>query len=95
MIPGETSAPTPQSEGSITFHVVVDDSNHVFCMEGPNSNGVRLHYEMQKRARAGNARLRDFDFRTHSQDDAVAQIQSYYPNYKFLGECLKVWARPA
>lgn len=92
MIPENNAPSIPEGRGNIIFHVVMDDFNKVFCMEGPNSNGVRLHYEMQKRARAGEGKFRDFDLRATSQDEAIDEVKSYYPGYHFLGECLTVWA---
>jgi hypothetical protein len=93
MIPGNSAPSVPEGRGNILFHVVMDDFNRVFCLEGPKSNGIRLHYEMQKRVRAGETKFRDFDLRATSKDKAVEKIKSYYPGYDFLGECLTVWAK--
>ena len=48
--------------GNLLFHVIVDDFNRTFSMDGPGGpNGIRLHYEMMRVARTQAKILRDFD----------------------------------
>jgi hypothetical protein len=47
--------------GGLIFHVIVDDFNRTFSIDGPEGpSGVRLHYEMQQVIRQQNKKLRDF-----------------------------------
>lgn len=95
MIPGSPCGATiPEGRGNILFHVVVDDSNQVFCMEHQDdTNAVRLHMEMMRHARYKRVNFRDFDLWAQSKDEAIRQIKAHYPAYEYLGGCLSVWAK--
>ena len=44
------------------FHVIIDDFNRVFSIDGPGGpNGIRLHHEMMQVTREQKKKLRDFD----------------------------------
>src|SRR6266404_4741768 len=75
MIPSTTgSAAVPVTTGNLLFHVIVDDFNRTFSMDGPGgSNGIRLHYEMMRVARTQAKILRDFDVRAESREAALAE----------------------
>jgi hypothetical protein len=49
------------------------------------TNGVRLHYEMLRVAREQNKKLRDFDIRAESHEAALAEMNTRFPDYAFLG----------
>jgi hypothetical protein len=68
------------------FHVIIDDFNRTFSMDGPGGpNGVRLHYEMLQVARIQKKRLRDFDLRADSYEAALAAMKKSFPGYAFAG----------
>jgi hypothetical protein len=70
----------------LLFHVIVDDFHRTFSIDGPGGpNGVRLHYEMLQAARAEKKKLRDFDLRADSHEAALAEMQTHFPGYQFLG----------
>ena len=72
--------------GKLSFHVVVDDFSRRYSIDGPGRpNGVRLHYEIQQITRSDKRRLRDFDVRAETPEEALATIQQYYPGYTFAG----------
>ena len=72
--------------GGLIFHVIVDDFNRTFSIDGPEGpSGVRLHYEMQQVIRQQNKKLRDFDLRAESFEAALAEIKTRFPDYTFLG----------
>jgi hypothetical protein len=80
------NAAPPTISGKLLFHVIVDDFNRTFSMEGPGGpNGIRLHYEMLQAARAEKKKLRDFGLRTDSHEAALAEMQNHFPGYQFLG----------
>ena len=80
-------APT---SGELIFHVIVDDFNRQFSIDGPEGpSGVRLPYEMQQVIRKQTKKLRDFDLRAASLEAALAEIQTLFPGYAFLG----TWAQ--
>ena len=87
MIPTMTaSAMPPISSGKMVFHVIVDNFNHTFSLDGPGGrNGVRLHHEMLFIARAQKNNFRDFDIRADSLEAAFVEIQQHSPGYTFLG----------
>ena len=91
MIPSMNgSGAVPASSGNLMFHMVIDDFDRVFSMDGPDGpNGVRLHYEMRRVTREQKKKLRDFDLWAESQDAALALMKSYFPSYTFLG----CWAK--
>ena len=68
------------------FHVIIDDFNRVFSIDGPGGpNGIRLHHEMMQVTREQKKKLRDFDLWAESQDDALALMKNYFPDYIYLG----------
>ncbi len=76
-------APT---SGALVFHVIVDDFNRTFSIDGPEGpSGVRLHYEIQQVMRKQIKKLRDFDLRAESFEVALAEIKTRFPNDTFLG----------
>ena len=76
---------TPTS-GALAFHVIVDDFNWTFSVDGPEGpSGVRLHYEMQQVMRTQNTKLRGFDLRAESHEAALTEIKTNFPDYTFLG----------
>jgi hypothetical protein len=80
-------APT---SGLLIFHVIVDDFNRAFSIDGPEGpSGVRLHYEMQQVIRKQTKKFRDFDLRAESFEAALAEIKTRFPDYTFLG----TWAQ--
>ncbi len=87
MIPTKSAnAALPTISGKLLFHVVVDDFHLTFSIDGPGGpNGVRLHYEMLQAARAEKKKLRDFDLRADSHEAALAEMQTQFPGYQFLG----------
>ena len=88
MIPtsNDQSFPSPGS-GALLFHLIVDDHKRIFSIDGPDGpNGVRLHYEMLQVSRALSCKkLRDFDLRCNSREEATAQMQNYCPGYTAVG----------
>jgi hypothetical protein len=87
MIPSTNSSrAVPPTTGTLRFHVIIDDINCAFSVDGPNGpNGVRLHYEMVQVAREQNRKLRDFDLWAESLGAALALIKNYFPASTFLG----------
>jgi hypothetical protein len=87
MIPTKSdNAALPTVLVRILFHVIVDDFHRTFSIDGPGDpNGVRLHLEMLRAARAENKKLRDFDLRADSHEAALAEMQKGFPGYQFLG----------
>ena len=83
MIPTTSAnAALPTISGKLLFHVIVDDFHRIFSMDGPGGpNGVWLHYEMLQAARAEKKKLR----RADSHEAALAEMQSHFPGYQFLG----------
>jgi hypothetical protein len=87
MAPVSNPSPgVPKLSGNLSFHVIVDDFQRTFSMDGPGSpNGVRLHFEMMQVARAQKKKLRGFDLRAESQEAALAEMSLHYPDYTFTG----------
>jgi hypothetical protein len=72
--------------GRLSFHVIVDDFDWTFSMDGPEGpSGVRLHYEMLQVAREQKEKLRGFDLRAESREAALAEMKTRFPDYTFLG----------
>ena len=91
MIPVSSNKNVPLATGNIVFHVIVDDFDKTFSLNGPDGpNGVRLHYEMVRVARDKGKRLRDFDIRAASQEAVLSEMQMNYPGYTFIGS----WVSP-
>jgi hypothetical protein len=77
---------TAPTSGALIFHVIIDDFNRAFSIDGPEGpSGVRLHYEMQQVIRKQIKKLRDFDLRAESFEAALAEIKTRFPDYVFLG----------
>ena len=71
---------------NLVFHVIVDHAQKSFFINGADrSNGIRLHYEMNRVAREQGKTLRDFDMRAPSQEAALLELQSSLTGYSFLG----------
>jgi hypothetical protein len=87
MSPSTTgSASIALTSGDLLFHVLIDDFNRTFSMDGPSGpNGIRLHYEMMRMSREQKKKLRDFDLRAESQEVALAEMRAHFPDYTFLG----------
>jgi hypothetical protein len=80
----------PPTSGAFVFHVIIDDFNRTFSVDGPGGpSGVRLHYEMQQVIRKQSKKLRDFDVRAESFEAVLAEIKTFLPDYTFLG----TWAQ--
>jgi hypothetical protein len=80
------NAAVPVTTGNLLFHVIVDDFNRTFSMDGPDGpNGIRLQYEMVRVARTQAKILRDFDVRAESREAALAEMKARFPDYIFLG----------
>jgi hypothetical protein len=76
----------PAGSGSQLFHIIVDDADRTFTIDGPGGpNGMRLHYEMLRVSRAQKKRYRDFDLYCASHKAALATMHGYFPRYKFMG----------
>ena len=74
----------PPISGALVFHVIVDDFNRTFSIDGPaGPSGVRLHYEIQQIMRKQIKKLRDFDLRAESFEAALAEIKTRFPNHSF------------
>ena len=72
--------------GKLLFHVVVDDLNNTFSMDGPGGlNGIRIHHEMMHATRCQKRKFREFDIRAESQDAALSDMREYFPDHVFLG----------
>jgi hypothetical protein len=88
MIPtsNDQSVPSPGG-GVLLFHIIVDDHKRIFSIDGSDGpNGVRLHYEMLLVCRAQSCKkLRDFDLRCNSREEAIAQMQNYFSDYTAVG----------
>jgi len=94
MIPSTTGAAVPVASGNLLFHVIFDDFNRTFAMDGPGGpNGIRLHYEMMRVARTQAKTLRDFDVRAESQEAALAEMKARFPDYSFLGTWAAIQAK--
>ena len=86
MIPTTTaSLRPPGTEGKLTFHIVVDFTTQSFSIDGPETNGVLLHYEVLKAARGLKNRFWEFDVRTETKEQALAEMESHFPGYKIMG----------
>jgi hypothetical protein len=87
MIPSTTGSPAaPVITGNLLFHVIVDDFNRTFSLDGPGGpNGIRLHYEMMRVSREQKKKLHDFDVRAVSKEAALAEMKAYFSDYTFLG----------
>jgi len=86
MMPTVNPSAIPSSSGRLSFHVIIEDRAGQFSIDGPDGpNGVRLHYEMVQVARKQRRNLRDFDLWADSLDEAVTEMEKYFPGYKFLG----------
>jgi hypothetical protein len=79
------STSPPSTEGILCFHVVADSATKTFSMDGPDGNGVQLHFEVLKVARGMKSRFREFDLRAETKKQAVADMLRYFPDYKFVG----------
>ena len=77
------------STDRLRFYLTVDHANREFFLNG-GDNGIRLHYEMQLEARSQNKKLRQTNIWTDSFEAALAEVQGYLPDYRFMGE----WSRP-
>jgi hypothetical protein len=95
MIPSNTgSASIPLTSGNLVFHVIIDDFNRNFSMDGPGDpNGIRLHYEIMRLSREQKTKLRDFDLRAESQKVALAEMRAHFPDYTFLGSWANAQAK--
>jgi hypothetical protein len=81
-------APT---SGALIFHVIIDDFNRTFSMDGPEGpSGARLHYEMQQVIRKQTKKLRDFDLKAEFFEAALAEMKTRFPDYTFLGTWAEV-----
>ncbi len=79
MIPSTTgNAAVPVTTGNLLFHVIVDDFNRTFSMDGPGGQMMRV-------ARTQAKILRDFDVRAESREAALAEMKAQFPDYIFLG----------
>ena len=86
MMPTVNPSAVPASSGKLLFHVIIEDRARQFSIDGPGGpNGVRLHYEMLQVARNQRRNLRDFDLWADSLNEAVSEMEQYFPGYKFLG----------
>jgi hypothetical protein len=72
-------------EEKLSFHVAVDHASKSFWVNGPDTNGIWLHYEMARVAGQKGIRLREFDMRASTQEAALFELQSYLSDYSFLG----------
>src|SRR5712692_7628070 len=62
---------------NVVFHVIVDHAQKSFFINGADrSNGIWLHYEMNRVAPERGKTLRDFDIRAPSQEAALLELQS-------------------
>ena len=87
-------AGVPVTTENLLFHVIVDDFNRTFSMDGPGGpNGIRLHYEMMRVARAQAKTIRGFDVRAKSQEAAIAEMKVHFPDYAFLGSWAEAQAK--
>ena len=79
MIPSTTgSAAVPVTTGNLLFHVIVDDFNRTFSMDGPGGpNGIRLHYEMMRVARTQAKILGDFGSCACPNEGAVSRLHFF------------------
>jgi hypothetical protein len=87
MIPATGGKPaTPTAAGHLTFHVVVDHTSRTFSMDACNrANGVKLHFDVLRAARAMQRRFWEMDVRAASREHALADMQRLFPGYKFIG----------
>jgi hypothetical protein len=94
MIPSNTgSASIPLTSGNLVFHVIIDDFNRTFSMDGPGDpNGIRLHYEIMRLSREQKTKLRDSDLRAESQKVALAEMRAHFPDYTFWANAQAKWA---
>jgi hypothetical protein len=92
VIPTTTASVLPPvTEGNLTFHVVVDFLDQSFSMDGPETNGVKLHYEVFKVSRGLKNRFWEFDVRAETQEQALAEMQKHFPGHRSVG----TWASRA
>jgi hypothetical protein len=76
----------PVTRAPLAFHVIVDDFHRTFSMDASDdANGVRLHYAMLRVGRDQNKKLRDFDIRAESCEAALAEMNTRFLDYTFLG----------
>jgi hypothetical protein len=77
---------TQMTVENLAFHVIVDHAQKSFFINcADQSNGIWLHYEMNRVAREQGKTLRDFDMRAPSQEAALSELQSFLTGYSFLG----------
>jgi hypothetical protein len=79
------SAGGPAGEGTILFHVVVNDFARTYSLDGPETNAMRLHLEVMQAARNHERKLREIDLRANSKDAALALMQEHFPEYSHSG----------
>ena len=81
-------------EGTL-FHIVVDNAQRTFTIDGPNGlNGVRLHLDMLRKSRTLSNRFSEFDLRMDSHEAVLEEMRSSFPGYSFLGSWLSSQRRP-
>lgn len=90
MIPrSDSSAAAPGSSGNLLFHVVVDDFARNYSIHGPETNAMRLHFDVVQAARKQNRKLREADLRAQTQDAALATMKEHFPDYAYTGAWVK------
>jgi len=68
----------------ILFHVVVDNIQRTFTIDGPDGlNGVRLHLDMLRKSRTLRSRFSEFYLRVDSHEAALEEMRSSFPGYSF------------
>ena len=68
----------------ILFHVVVDNIQRTFTIDGPDGlNGVRLHLDMLRKSRTLRNRFSEFYLRVDSHEAVLEEMRSSFPGYSF------------
>lgn len=90
MIPTSgSSTAVPASSGNLLFHVVIDDFARNYSIDGPETNAMRLHFDVVQAARKQNRKLREVGLRAQTLDDALATMKEHFPDYAYAG----AWAK--
>lgn len=84
-----SSASGPAGNGTILFHIIIDDFARTFSVNGPDTNAMRLHLEVMQAARNPKRKLREIDLRANTKDEALALMEEHFPEYTHIGN----WAK--
>lgn len=90
MIPTSAGNAAPSASASgLLFHLVIDDFRRSFSVDGPEANGMRMHYEVMQAARQPGRKLRELDLRSASLEGILEIMKEHFPGYEYSGAWVK------